>query len=549
MFLLLPHSAWGQSIPGSADSSRVVIPPLTHKNDTYAPADVSGGQQENISAPLGSEKIGFVLKGVRVDGNTAINESALQPIYRDLIGHDITLDKAWDIANQITNTYRQSGYFLSRAYVPAQEIEDGVLKITVVEGFIEDINISGEKTPDFWLNQWTAKIKSYHPIRIQDIEAFLLELNKQYGVKYRAVFRYPEKKNGKDGAVDLDIISSRSPSFGSIAFNNHGSRFLGANQVSFGYAGSFLSGQNTNISFLGSMPLDELKSLSIKHQIPIAPKVSLDISANYAKTNPGYTLKVQDIAGKTISGGFGVNYQWLLGRDKGLSTRIGFDAISSKTDILSSELSSDDIRVLRLQTDYYFYDDLAGANSMFLRLSRGIDGLGASEANGQNLSRAEAQPDFSKIEFGGERQQSLPYNFQLGVSMQGQYASAPLYSSEEFGYGGQTFGRAYDNSEIVGDKGVEAGLEVRYLGITPFYNTSLTPYVSYDIGKVWNLDTSGQPEVQSAASAGAGVRFASEQGITGSLGVAFPLTKPASDPLYGGNASAPRLSFQVGYSF
>ena len=61
------------------------------------------------------------------------------------------------------------------------------------------------------------------------------------------------------------------------------------------------------------------------------------------------------------------------------------------------------------------------------------------------------------------------------AALSGQWASGPLYSSEEFGYGGKNFGRAYDQSELTGDHGVAASVEVDYAGWSAGRPMAFTP--------------------------------------------------------------------------
>ena len=144
------------------------------------------------------------------------------------------------------------------------------------------------------------------------------------------------------------------------------------------------------------------------------------------------------------------------------------------------------------------------------------------------------------------RQQSIYGNFMAIGQLSGQYASGPLFSAEEFGYGGQAFGRAYDPSEITGDHGIAASLELRYLGFDPWEGITFAPYTFYDIGKVWNEDVGGVDE--SGSSAGLGMRLSHSSGLSDNLGPAWPLCREISAPIYG-NGKNPRVLFQLSYTF
>jgi hemolysin activation/secretion protein len=241
-----------------------------------------------------------------------------------------------------------------------------------------------------------------------------------------------------------------------------------------------------------------------------------------------------------------MKYQVIRQRQENLAVSLMFDGRNAHTDIQGSELSNDHVRAVRGGVTYDTADRWDGYNSVTATLSQGIGVLGASRAGDLNLSRAQAEADFTRLEWQYNRQQFFGQEVMLIGQLAGQVASGALYSSEEFGFGGSDLGRGYDTSEITGDHGVAAGVEMRYLGIPDQSGIGLAPYLFYDIGKVWNED-SGAGNA-SASSAGLGLRLSHESGLYSSLGVAFPLTRAVDAPLYG-NGKNPRLMFQMGYNF
>jgi hemolysin activation/secretion protein len=98
-----------------------------------------------------------------------------------------------------------------------------------------------------------------------------------------------------------------------------------------------------------------------------------------------------------------------------------------------------------------------------------------------------------------------------------------------------------------GDHGVGATGEVRYTGIEAAWGVKAVPYGFYDIGIVWN-DDSSQAARASGSSGGAGVKVLSDLGITTDFTVAFPLTRDITNPLTG-NGRNPRYLMQVSYGF
>jgi hemolysin activation/secretion protein len=100
-------------------------------------------------------------------------------------------------------------------------------------------------------------------------------------------------------------------------------------------------------------------------------------------------------------------------------------------------------------------------------------------------------------------------------------------SSEEFGVGGSDYGRANDNSEIVGEDGIAAKLELQINDpVKAPYIDGYQLYGYYDIGKVWDRDNpTVRDQERSLASVGAGVRFDFTETISGSAELALPMTR------------------------
>jgi hemolysin activation/secretion protein len=77
----------------------------------------------------------FVLKGFHVTGNTVFGESELIELVREYVGKEVAFPDLERAAARISRYYRERGYMVARAYIPAQTVTtDGVVEIAVVEG-------------------------------------------------------------------------------------------------------------------------------------------------------------------------------------------------------------------------------------------------------------------------------------------------------------------------------------------------------------------------------------------------------------------------------
>lgn len=547
LFIASLEHAQSQSLPGPADAGRIVSP-FQFKVSPSLPDSVSIPQPTppvDISALDEARQVSLRLEGVRLEGVTAFPEPQLVDSYSEYIGKDVTLDVAWLIAARITEHYRNEGYFLSRAYVPAQEVGDGTVLIRVVEGRIGKVVLEDEIKKYSIIGHLIDQVMAETPIRGQVLESFLLRLNDLQGMNFRGVVE--PLPDGEDGVVQLTLLPEVEPYRAIVRFDNYGSRFLGPYQAMAMYRDSVIPFQQTTLSVLTSLPMDELKYGSLQHRIPLYSEWTLELFGGYVNSVPGSSLAVNDIESQSVQLGVGLIWQPIRRVQENLSFLLALDGKNTNGDILGDNpLIRDNVRIARLRMDYDSADRWNGHHFLSLDVNRGLGLAGASDAGDPNLSRAQATPDFTVFSAHYLHRQSLPGDWMLTAQIAGQYASGPLYSTEEFGIGGQSFGRAYDSSEIAGDHGLAGMFKMGYYGIDLWHGTKVTPYGFYEIGKVWNEDTGGRQ--LSAASAGFGIRANHASGLSGDLGVAWPLTLPAGMPLYGGEHSS-RFLLQVGYDF
>ncbi len=550
LLALTPMLAGAQVVPGAADGSRIrpeerllATPPRT--SIPIINPDAGGPP---VTAPEGAEDVRLTLNRVSLTGNHSVSEAELKPLYAQYLGKEVTLKRVYQIAARITRHYREAGYLLSYAYVPDQEVTDGSVTIAIAEGYIGDVKIEGEDRNARITSKYVERLKAERPITDKTLESVLLRLNDLPGTNYRAVLlRDP---GALPGQATLSLVPSAEKARASVGFDNFGSRFLGPNELSATYSDSLFPLQQTTFVALTSVPTDELNYGSIGHSIVVAPDVTLDGSASLTKSYPGYTLEPLDIDSTARTFGVGINYQAIRQRNENLLLKAKVEFTDVDSDLFgNTALTRDKIRVARVIASFDNSDVWGGSNLINLTISQGLDAFGASQPGDPNPSRGEATPDFTKAELSISRLQSLTDNWSLLAQASGQWASGPLHASEEFGVGGQNYGRAYDTSEIVGDEGASGMIEVRYTGWRTLQPINFEPFVFYDIGIVTNQDVAGQIEHESLSSAGAGMRFATTSGQSGMVGLAYPLTREVSTPIWGQGSTAPRIMAQLSHSF
>lgn len=507
------------------------IPPATPPNITIEP--------ERGAVPPDAERIRTILQELVIEGVTVYSDEDLKNIYGDLLGTEISVRRLFHIAEEIQEKYRSAGYLLTRVIVPPQMARDGVFRLSVIEGFVSKVIVEGEIGAVRQRAQtYMDKVMHAQPVRIQDLERYLLLVTDIPGMSAAGILR-PDPE--KTGASELVVKVVRKPFEGSVLANNRGSKFTGPIRAAITVQENATTalGERAEV-FLFATEDDEQQFGQFTYEQLVGDEgLKAGLSAAYGPSRPGHTLEDLDVETDSLSARVFFSYPIIRSRSKNLYLRGGFDFIRSTVEFSNERISRDHLRVLHVNATYEFKDQLNGQSMVGLGIRQGLSIFGASDHGDDRLSRREGQSDATVLRARGQRYQPLTGGFGLFLAVDAQYAFDPLLSDEEFSVGGEQFGRGYDPAELKGDHGIGFTAEARYSRRTDFGPLfGYQVYGFYDHGTVWNKD-SGQGR-ESLASAGVGVRTQFWDNFFLDLEIANPLTKTPTTE----NDTDPRFIFQ-----
>ncbi len=536
VFTALGGNAMAQALApaqGTANPGRVEqqFPALKQQPDNTPAIEV---KTKNIeAAPKGAEKVSFTLTELHVDGATVYSRQDLASVYGGDIGHKITLAQLYDIAGRITLKYRNDGYILTQVVVPPQHISHGVARLRVVEGYVDRVNVQGARGHEQGLIESYARgLSRGTPLNVHDMERALLLVNDLPGVKARSILS-PSKT--KVGAADLTVIVTRKPYDLEFDANNFGTKYLGPYQLGASAALNSVLGLNERITGQtvyapGAHLTPELMYYALGYLQPVGPYgTTVALNASYTDTNPGFRLKPFDVDGKSNYEGVTVAHPFIRSRQLNLSGHVTVDFRDVKTEDNIEPTRKDRIRTLRVGGKIDYLDTLFGRaayNSADLELSQGLGLFGATDG-GADTSRPGANDTFTKFNAELQRLQRVVPDVNLLLGATGQVSADKLFTSEEFGLGGQSYGRGYDPSEIIGDHGIAGKAELQWENpMRLSFLDTWQGYGFYDIGQTWTKDATVLADKRnSLASTGLGVRSSFTEGTGFDAYVAFPLTR------------------------
>lgn len=126
------------------------IPPSSEEQPIFSPTPQPTPQATPTTEPT-QPSPGISIRKIEVTGGIQLKPSLIEPLTKPLEGRTVTLEELKQVTNAITQLYIERGYITSRAVLEAQEIADGIVKIRIVEGVLEKIEVEGTQrlNPDY----------------------------------------------------------------------------------------------------------------------------------------------------------------------------------------------------------------------------------------------------------------------------------------------------------------------------------------------------------------------------------------------------------------
>lgn len=397
----------------------------------------------------------FVLKKVKFVGNTKISNRKLSKLAEDLIGKEVYLDDVLDLTLKVSRYYQKQGYITSYAYLPEQEIENGIVTIAIKESKIVSKEVEGNKWGRIWYYNNVAMygLAQDKVFNAKDLQGSMKHLNNKSHIKAAASI---SKNENHDTEIKLHV-QDRFPLLLNVGWDDFGrnytdrQRFTGVlgmdNFLGFGdkiYGGTILSGRSTGALAGYSIPINKYGT-----------RLSFDYSYSHVKLGGPY--KDLGIKGDATNYSLKITQPLKNTATQDLAAYVSFDAInsSSRSTFFRENISDYRLRVMRVGLNGMF-DDSKGRTIANLGVDMGTSGLGASDniKNGQ-------QSTFYKISGTLARVQRLPKKCLGIIRLFGQYSPQALYSAEQMYLGGVYSVRGYQPSELLGDYGVVGTVELR----------------------------------------------------------------------------------------
>lgn len=454
------------------------------------------GEQPSLGAEANAS-ICFPIRRIETDPYRLLDRREVEAILREYRGRCDTIADLLEMVRRISNLYIRGSYITSLAYLRPQDLSDGVLRLSIIEGSVGRVLGAGVNPSPVFLGV------SGEPLSLRDLETRLDLLNRMGSLR-TTMKMLPGAKTGQ---TDLLLRGERIGSrwHGSLGMNNFGYRPTGRVQLSGTLGIDNLLGINDVLDLHLNTTDRARNSLSrgLSYRFPLGKNL-LTLSYTYYH----YRQRVPGTLQEYLSEGRSRDLELKVERElfhtltqkgvlsAGIARRINTNALAG----VRLESSDSRLTVARLGYTHSF----TGQRS---------EGFAALELQqGLRLFRTRAplgtKATFSKLllDLGWTRRfarRSDGFYAAWNLSAHGQWSGRDLPGSEMISVGGPYSVRGFrETGQLSGNTGGYLRSELSlHLPWSPGY---LAPYLALDLGHVRHNRRSVGGTIAGAA---AGLRF------------------------------------------
>lgn len=432
------------------------------------------------------------VQAVQLDGATLLSQRLRERIIAPYTGACLTVFDIEQLLSDLTRAYIERGYISARAYIPAQDLTTGTLRVLVVEGQLEGVRLEDDGARS--ANLATAFPRRVgKPLNLRDFEQGLDQLNR-LGSNHATLDILPGAEPGGSEVVIRNQPTRRWR--GGLSYDNHGSSSTGRQQAGANVGLDNLLGLNDalNLSYQRTVSSDfdarHSQSWSLFYTVPLG---YFTFTTAYSKSDYATTLSLPggDLLADGDQDNLSLTTDWLLYRDA--TQRVSVSGTLTKKESRNYladqllEVSSRKLTTFDLGASYS--GTLAGGN-LSARASHGwgLTWFGALEDESGRPSEL-PQAQFSAWQATlswGRAFNALSRTFLFSSRLEGQLSNDVLYGSEQFSIGSLYNVRGYRDGSLSGDRGYYWRNDLSLLHSQVFWGqrVNLRPFIGFDTGEI-----------------------------------------------------------------
>lgn len=411
------------------------------------------------------------IRTIVVTGATQASAQELQSAVAPWVGRALTVAELQEPARAVTDLLKGKGASLAQAFVPAQDLKDGELRVQVVEGIVDGatglsgVVVKGVGRTDVAVVARTIAPGAVagQPLRAADLEQRLMLANELPGLKLKASL-IPGTQFGTT-AVEVVAEEERATST-QFYTDNHGNTYTGQARAGVDVDVYSPSG-NGDLLSLGAVVSQDAGSGKLAWSAPVDFKdgrFGVSLAASHSKMSP-QNIDVR-FDGKSQQVGLFGQFPVTRRADASVTALVSVDNKQLSNDLEGMLFDKRDVNSLSLgMNGSYLTADRLGQGRWTATLSSGNVQL--RERMLSLNPRLDTEGGFTK--FVGDYRLTRPlategvaasWSINARASGQLHVTGSNLDNAEKFQLGGPDGVRAYPVGEGSGDAGFLASFEI-----------------------------------------------------------------------------------------
>ena len=466
---MLNQKVWPLAILALSQSVLAIQPPSAGSQLQQIPSSPIPQKQQPIislvpsdpAATPQSDNVKINVKSLKITGMQAYSEAELLKLTHFKPNSELSLSDLRAMAASIANYYHKNGYFVAQAYLPAQDIENGVVSINVVEGQYGKVIVRNQTNLSNGLVDSQLKgINSGDVITHALLESRLLLLSDIDGVNISSTLA----PGATAGTSDLIVDVNPAPRInGSIDADNAGNRYTGEARIGATVNVNNLAGHGDVASLRVLTSGKGLNYAKAAYQMQFA-KATAGVAYSLLDYKLDKEFESLDAKGDAKVASVYGSYPLIRSRNNNLYTDILYEnkVLQDRIDAISI-VNDKKVNALTLALRGDHIDKLGGGglNSYSLAATVGDLNIQTPAAHAVDSRTARSDGHYNKLALSANRLQRVTDSVSLYAGLNGQLASKNLDNSEKMGLGGMNAVRAYPEGEAYGDQGYVMTLEAR----------------------------------------------------------------------------------------
>ncbi len=466
----------------------------------------------------------FEIKGFTVENASLLTTEELLKAAAPYAGQERSMADIQAAMAAIEKLYARRGYSAVKAVLPEQDLEDGVVRLRVIEATLGQVEVVGNIhfDTDNIRRSVPGLVEGGHP-NLERIDSSLRVANDSAAKQTNLILR----QGSVDGQIDASLrVSDEDPLRFALSADNtgvpggDGKYATGRYRTGFIVQHANLFNRDHAVSFqylTSPNHWEDVKVAGLGYRVPLYGLGDvLEFAYGYSNVNSG---KLNTVAGPIGISGSGQVYSakyeqmlprwgdWLGKLTYGLDYRVYTNKVQAES---SSESLIPDATVHPLSLTYsgQITQDsrvISGAITYAHNIPGGSDGT--TEDFTKPGGRAGATANYQLWRLTASLMQSLPADWMLKLAVNGQYTRDALISGEQFGAGGQDSVRGFYERQLANDSGLRGSVELYTPELLGRSELKLRALAFYDAAGLWrNKAQPGEAAHATLASAGIGLR-------------------------------------------